>query len=210
MRKLGLMALAWAAIGGAAAAAPVQIYADSYATSGVGYADSTGVELTDGFIPDSHWYTYPYGDPFVGWQNNSPFITFSFDGEQTFGQLIVWADSDRGHAGVVAPLAVSAKINGVTYSSFSVGPPNDAGAHYADPYDWPGAGTPFILNLGGAVGDTIELTVTRNHLGGDWTFLSEVEFFGAVPEPSTWAAMIVGFGMAGAVLRRRRGAPAAV
>ncbi len=208
MRRLALVALACAAFGGGAAAAPVQIFADSYATGGFGgnYPDSGG-ELTNGIIPDRHWYTDI--TPFVGWQGNDPFITFSFDAAQTFGQLIVWADSDRGHAGVVAPLAVSAKINGVTYSSFSVGPPNDAGAHYADPYDWPGAGTPFILNLGGAVGDTIELTVTRNHLGGDWTFLSEVEFFGAVPEPSTWAAMIVGFGMAGAVLRRRRGAPAA-
>ncbi len=30
----------------------------------------------------------------------------------------------------------------------------------------------------------------------------------AVPEPSTWAMMIVGFGLAGAAMRRRRGAPA--
>jgi hypothetical protein len=31
----------------------------------------------------------------------------------------------------------------------------------------------------------------------------------AVPEPATWAMMITGFGMAGAILRRRRHAPAA-
>jgi hypothetical protein len=32
--------------------------------------------------------------------------------------------------------------------------------------------------------------------------LSEVKF-GAVPEPSTWALLIAGFGATGAVLRRR-------
>ena len=30
----------------------------------------------------------------------------------------------------------------------------------------------------------------------------------AVPEPATWAMMIVGFGLAGAAMRRRREAPA--
>lgn len=33
---------------------------------------------------------------------------------------------------------------------------------------------------------------------------------GGVPEPTTWALMIVGFGGAGALLRRRRRAGAAV
>ena len=32
--------------------------------------------------------------------------------------------------------------------------------------------------------------------------------FGAVPEPSTWALMIAGFGLAGLALRRRRAQPA--
>ncbi|MBY9061427.1 PEPxxWA-CTERM sorting domain-containing protein [Sphingomonas yunnanensis] len=36
-------------------------------------------------------------------------------------------------------------------------------------------------------------------------------FGAAVPEPSTWAMMVLGFGLAGAAIRRRRaaGAPAA-
>lgn len=33
---------------------------------------------------------------------------------------------------------------------------------------------------------------------------------GAVPEPATWAMMIVGFGMVGGVLRRRRNVTTAV
>ncbi len=34
-----------------------------------------------------------------------------------------------------------------------------------------------------------------------------VKFFNAVPEPTTWAMMIVGFGFVGSAMRRRRGAP---
>lgn len=36
-------------------------------------------------------------------------------------------------------------------------------------------------------------------------FTAQVFQFAAVPEPSTWAMLIVGFGMGGAMLRRRRG-----
>ncbi|WP_199553326.1 PEPxxWA-CTERM sorting domain-containing protein [Sandaracinobacteroides hominis] len=37
-----------------------------------------------------------------------------------------------------------------------------------------------------------------------WTGLSEVRFAGAVPEAATWAMMIMGFGMVGSAMRRRR------
>ena len=37
-----------------------------------------------------------------------------------------------------------------------------------------------------------------------WTGLSEVRFTGAVPEAATWAMMIMGFGMVGGAMRRRR------
>ncbi|MGZ3402392.1 MAG: PEPxxWA-CTERM sorting domain-containing protein [Phenylobacterium sp.] len=44
---------------------------------------------------------------------------------------------------------------------------------------------------------TTALNSFRAHAGGDYQFT-------AVPEPSSWALMIVGFGGAGALLRRRR------
>lgn len=54
----------------------------------------------------------------------------------------------------------------------------------------------------------VKFDVTSN-FGAAYTGLSEVKFFGdagggGVPEPATWAFMLVGFGGLGGVLRRRR------
>jgi hypothetical protein len=50
--------------------------------------------------------------------------------------------------------------------------------------------------------DTIKLAATVEGNGG--VFFDKVSVSGAVPEPASWALMIGGFGMAGAMLRRRR------
>jgi len=50
--------------------------------------------------------------------------------------------------------------------------------------------------------DTIQLAATVPGNGG--VFFDNVSVSGAVPEPATWALMIGGFGMAGAMMRRRR------
>jgi hypothetical protein len=52
---------------------------------------------------------------------------------------------------------------------------------------------------------------TTNRGAQDWVFVDNVStnVGGAIPEPSTWALMILGFGAAGAGLRRRRGVYAA-
>ncbi|HEY9234280.1 MAG TPA: PEPxxWA-CTERM sorting domain-containing protein, partial [Phenylobacterium sp.] len=45
------------------------------------------------------------------------------------------------------------------------------------------------------IGDLFSQDIPFSHVTG-----------GAVPEPATWAMMITGFGLAGAAIRRRRGA----
>ena len=72
------------------------------------------------------------------------------------------------------------------------------------------AADPFGSDSLGLTGNAryVKFDITSNY-GDDYTGLSEVKFFGGaatggVPEPATWAFMLVGFGGLGAVLRRRR------
>lgn len=210
MRRLMLLAAASVVMGASAADAaeiPVVSYSSSPAADCCNYQDTGGVELTDGVIPGLHFFA-DFG-PYVAWDRVDPTITFTFDGEKAFGSLVVWIDDNNGGAGVTAPSALSALVDGVTYSSYTIGAPLDAGFDYTVSYGTylPGGGTPYRLDLEGAVGSSVALTLTR---GGQWTFVSEVEFFEStgtvtpVPEPATWALMIAGFGGAGVMLRTRR------
>ena len=72
----------------------------------------------------------------------------------------------------------------------------------------------FTVNLTGVTSFTMFTGDTNNNLGPGIQ-LDNVRFDesltqpGGVPEPSAWALMIGGFGLAGAALRRRRGVAAA-
>ena len=49
-----------------------------------------------------------------------------------------------------------------------------------------------------------EYFTSVSYSGGNATGATDVQLGGAVPEPASWALMISGFGMAGAMLRRRK------
>ena len=72
-------------------------------------------------------------------------------------------------------------------------------------------GTPTFLasNYTGTV-DEVRINALNGYwVGDDFTF-STLTPFGAVPEPSTWALMILGFGAVGGAMRRRQSVKAAI
>ncbi|MBU1378316.1 MAG: PEPxxWA-CTERM sorting domain-containing protein [Alphaproteobacteria bacterium] len=168
-----------------------------YDTNGVGnYVDLDGT-AGPGAIVSKQAFAFAAGDfvtfsfQFSGNQRDQNFDTFSFgldfDGPGTLLNLQL----DGGPSGNFAYSAFNH-----TGISFLVGP-NDAWRVATYTFTTSAAGSAKIYfgttsadNVGPMV-DNVSLTAV------------------AVPEPATWAMMIMGFGAAGAVLRRRRTALAA-
>jgi hypothetical protein len=72
-----------------------------------------------------------------------------------------------------------------------------------------------VAALGGLTAQYLQYRVVERNGPNFNTGLSDIHFSGeaaraAVPEPATWALMILGFGSAGAMLRRRKLAPARI
>ena len=145
-------------------------------------------ELNDGIVATQNWYVTeaPTGNGgYVGWTID-PTITFNFAPGTAIGSISIAFDDSDGAGGVSAPSSFI--VNGVNYA---VTEPAGSAPSF------------FTLSNLGFVGSTFTVTAIRKN---QWLMLSEVSFAapGAVPEPATWAMMMLGFGTAGYSLRSRR------
>ena len=218
LRVLG--ALAAAAL--ATPAGAVQLFATSYDTpNGDGQAHSgafnywdvnyTGAgakttdgaplsgglgDLTDGVIASDFWFNVENvagTGPYVGWRGDfgvhNPLVTFHFAGPLTINSIAIHLDNSLA-GGVGTPDQIL--LDGVAHA-----------------FTGPAAGTIGTVTFDGLnlVGPTHTVQFVQDTTFV-WTFVSEVSFFGdaagVVPEPATWATLIAGFGLVGAMARRRR------
>jgi len=154
---------------------------NSYLSGGTG-------ALTDGVIATDLWYNVSNNagtGQYVGWQANyygSPLITFHLAGAPTVNSVNLFVDNSF-IGGVAAPSSII--VDGTTYV-----PTATPISTYAEELTISG------LTLAGS---TITVQPNANSTSYPWIFVSEVQF-NSVPEPSTWAMMLLGFaglGLAG-------------
>lgn len=153
-------------------------------------------DLTDGVVAGLNWdqvENLAGTGPYVGWRDIDPVITFHFAQPTSFASLTVHHDDADGYGNVATPdrfvVTVGTKVHTLMISD-------------------PPGGAPFasqILLPAGFVGDTLSLQIFRRDTA---LMLSEVTFDGqvaAVPEPQTYALLVAGLALVGAVARRRSG-----
>ena len=140
---------------------------------------------------NNHWMTDTTGEP--AW------LVFDLGKVARLADIRIWnynVDFGMGYSLVrgAKDFTVSLSTDGVTFA------PVIAGTLAK------GAGLPLPAQVHALSGDAryVRLDLVNNH--GDqwqWTGLGEVRL-GAVPEAATWAMMIMGFGLVGTAMRRRR------
>ena len=138
--------------------------------------------LTDGFVSPDPWNSVSNlsgTGPYVGWQwrnNGDPTIAFNFAGPVRVNTISLAVDNTQ-IGGVFAPVALT--IDGTTYT----------------PTVTAISATSEWLTVSGLLLAGSTLTVTPDHDphgASMWMFVSEAQFTGgAVPEPSTWAMMLL-------------------
>ena len=162
---------------------------DRPTTDGAALSGGVG-DLTDGYVAPVSYSGVENGagtGPYVGWYQPAtpnPVITFNFAANPTITDIAIHVDNTSS-GGVYAPAAIW--INGVN-TAFTAPP----------------LGTIGFINFTGLnlTGNSLSLQLDQGP--NRWVFVSEISFSGSVPEAATWAMLIAGFGMVGAVLRRRR------
>ena len=150
--------------------------------------------LTDGVAATQRWDAVSNvggTGPFVGWYtpvSGNPAIDFHLSSSSTVNSVSLYVDNSN-FGGVGAPSSIL--INGTNYTpsviSFS--------------------STAEVLTVAGLALTGGNIFVTPIQGAQPWIFLSEAEFSGiagAVPEPSTWAMMLLGFAGIGFMTYRRR------
>ncbi len=147
---------------------------------------------------------------YVGWKYFDPTISFALTNVSTVETIHLFVDA--GGVGLVgAPDTVT--VNGVLYDPIVnyINGVNSTAIELIIALNDPITASIFQLTLhaGGLLADSIAYNAEfpNSPIPGDrqpWMMVSEVQFQSAVPEPSTWAMMLIGFGLFGFVAYRRK------
>lgn len=166
------------------------------------YVDTTPPsKLTDGVVGVAGWATNS-GTEWDGWLYKPVVnIDFNFGAATSISSVSIGSTQDDLNDVVLPSYNVFSSSNGVTWTFVQglVVPPSTANNN--NPYST-APHSFFTLSGLGINAQYVRVSTVAN---GPWTFIDEVRFEGStVPEPQSWALMMVGFGLVGATLRRRK------
>lgn len=147
-------------------------------------------DLTDGVVANDIWFPVESAagtGPYVGWWDfhaPSPVVTFYLAGNPLVDSIAIHMDNSN-FGGVLAPTSI--KIDGQAHGFVA-----------------PTLGTAGWVTISGLSLTGQQHTLQFVQAPNTYTFISEVSFFGtAVPEPSEWAMLGMGFALIGSLRRRR-------
>ena len=163
--------------------------------SGLPLSYESGVTEFEDYVPDLR-HNDSVNTRWLSWENTSgATLTFDFGKVVTLGKLALWDDHSTTNS-----LFRFSTPELLDFASFR---PADAVKNPGPP--------PQIFDFRDVTTRYLTVTIEGcNASGSKWTGcgVQEMAFAegitGGVPEPTTWALMILGFGAAGAMLRRRR------
>lgn len=140
----------------------------------------SGGDLTSAAFTTMRDVTYTYWDAGIGMVNGNEYF---------YEQVCSVAN---GCIQIKSPGYAVAKLT--TPRNWFAKDCNEQSGRYCSHYYWPNANALF------------DGVFTFNGTGDEVRISLQASDFTAVPEPATWAMMIMGFGLAGAALRRRQAA----
>ena len=157
-------------------------------------ANGGGLQVED----NSPWPGQPTPDgSYYAFIQNAGYIEQTFTASSTGLFTLSWLDAGRPSGCCAGNQHYNVLLSGLTVASFDTVTSQAFGAK-----------TSSAFHLTGGQSYTVRFQGTRTS-GDDTAFIDRVALNSAAPEPAAWALMIVGFGSAGAMLRRRRVATAA-
>ncbi|MFN0186227.1 MAG: PEP-CTERM sorting domain-containing protein [Aquabacterium sp.] len=208
LQALALATAAFALPAGAAEIVPLSYSFDQPTSCGsYCYHDETGRQLIDGAYGVEGWaVNLGNGNAYewVGWVYR-PVVHIDFDlgAAHAIGSISIGTTQDAVNDVVLPSIDIS-YWNGSSFvllQSLNVpeSSANDRPVFSLLPHGF--------LTLSGLATTAQQWRVTaRFSADGPWTFIDEVDFYGApIPEPSTYALMALGLAAVGGLARRRRG-----
>ncbi|MEO0441052.1 MAG: PEPxxWA-CTERM sorting domain-containing protein [Pseudomonadota bacterium] len=174
---------------------------DTFNQAGLNTGYTSGVTDFDTYIASAPTHSFIFaGNEWFANEGSSAQVTYDLGGVVGIDRLALWNDE----AGGIGSLNLSASTDGVNFSSLGIFAPTDnpqSTDYLADIFSFSATDARFVRF---EMSNCPQADNIFNACAiGEVAFRSAV-VNAAVPEPATWAFMILGFGAIGGAMRRQR------